>query len=216
MFDVRKVDENILEEILITSLNNIFNTLKNSPLKTFKDLVDQKLLLSMCTELDDHLFSDCSFLGEKSSGIFYTEMKEIISKIIFFLKKAGLNFRDDFKNLDRINISQLITYSKEETYKLVELIFIYSCNCPNKGEIIDIISSFEEYVCSEILKIIDKYINVDEDIRKSMISSRSTIKRESLTLEQEIAMRYMNKIEILEKEKEKLENEKKQSKMPIE
>lgn len=208
MFDVRKVDENILDEILITSLNNMFNTLKNSPLKTFKDLVDQKLLLSMCLELDENLFSDCSFLGEKSSGIFYSEVKEIISKIIFSLKKAGLNFREDFKNLERLNISQLITYNKEETFKLVELLIVYSCNCPYKGEIIDIISSFEEYVCSEILRIIDRYINVDEDTRKSMISSRSTIKRESLTLEQEIAMRYLNKIEILEKEKEKLEDEK--------
>ncbi len=208
MFDIQKVDENIVDEILINSLNNIFSVLKTIPLKTFKDLVDQKILLGICIELDDNIFNECNFLGEKSSGIFYSELKELVLKILIYLNRAGLNFREEFKQLERINISQLIQFNKEESYKLMELIFVYACNCPNKSEIIDIISTFEEYACTEILKIIEKYINVDEETRKSIISTRSTMKRESINIEHEIALRYMNRIELLEKEKEKLEDAK--------
>jgi len=207
MFEIHKVDDNILDEILITSLNNIFDTLKNNPLKIIKDIVDQKLLLKICMELDENYFSDCSFLGEKSSGIFYSEIKEIVNKIIFSIKRAGSNLRDEFKQFERLNISQLINYNREENFKLVELIFIYACNCPNKGEIIDIISTFEDFACTEILKIIEKYVNVNEDTRKSIKSTRSTIKRESINIEDEIEMKYKNKIDLLEKEKEKLEDE---------
>lgn len=202
MFEIHKTDENILNEILLTSLNNLFETLKKTPLKSLSDIIDQMVLLNICNELDENLFSDCNFLGEKSSGIFYSEMKEIHSKIICYLRKAGLNLREEFKNLERLNISQLILFQKEENLKLIELIFLFACNSANKSEIIDTISTFEEYICTEILKIIENYINMDEEVRISF-----PVKRESINLEQEIAMRYLNKLELMGKEKEKLEDE---------
>ena len=213
MFDVRKIDDDILTDIILNCLNTIFSVLKNNPITKFKDLINQKILLDICLELDPSLFSECSFLNEKTVGIFYAEIKEIIDKIFYYLHKSNLNFRGEFKELEKINISSLINFDKSENLKLVELLILYSCNCANKADIIDLISSLEEYTCGEIIKIVEKFIHVDEDTRKSIISTRSTIRnnennRDSYLLEQEIAQRFINKIDYLEKEKEKLDEEK--------
>ena len=170
MFSTKELDINSVDESIIISLNTLFNYLTKYPLNNFKELVDQKLLLSLCLEMDnpnyDHFQK--SFIFDKNLGIFYAEMKEIISNMIESLRKMNVNFRYTFnKDFETINVNNLIKYEDVEVKKLVNLIILFLFNCPEKNNFIDKIANFEEFQQQELLKIVERYMLLDEQIRET-------------------------------------------------
>jgi chromosome segregation ATPase len=225
MFEIRK-NENENEDfsfdkLIINSFNSLFDSIK---INLLKDLVDQNIILKICNELDENLFKDCKFIGEKSAGILYSELKELFSIITFYLKNAKLNFNSDFKEIERINFTQLINFQQNEIKLFAEFILLFACNCINRDKIIDKISTFSDQDCNEILRIIEKYINVD-GTRESISQTKT---RNSINInynynyDNENQNRFSdnksynyNKIEFLEKEIEKLEEEKRCMKLKL-
>lgn len=216
MFEVRKNEDFSFENLIITSFNQLFEFLQNNPLNSLKDLVNQNTILKICMELDENLFKDCIFIGENSAGILYSELKELFNRIIEYLKKAKLNFNSEFKEIERLNFTQLINYNQNEINLFAEFILLFACNCQNRDRIIDKISNFSDQDCNEILKIIEKFINVD-DTRES-INNTKTI-RNSVNnfdnIENENPQRTDSKFEFMEKELEKIEAEKRTMKSKL-
>lgn len=222
MFSTKELDSKYVDEAILTSLNNLFNCLNSSPLTDFTDLVDQRTLVNICQEMDSVNYNSLqkSFLYEKNLGIFFAEINDLIGKMKELLKKTGISFKSTFnKDFDSINVNSLIKYDKNEVKKLVNLIILSVFNCPEKDTFIDKIAYFEEFQQQELLKIVERYITIDDQTRESIasknVSQRNTIRNSisnemlsSTLIESEYVSKYLSRIENLEKEKDTLEKEK--------
>jgi myosin heavy subunit len=148
-------------------------------------------------------------------------MKEIILKMIEILKKSGINFRSYFeKDLESINVNLLLKLDKNEIKKFVNLIILFLFNCAEKDIFIDKIATFEDFSQQELLKIIERYMSIDEpteSIKSRNISNRNTITgqysdsmKESVNnlIESEFTSKFLSRIEYLEKERDNAEKEK--------
>lgn len=223
MFTTFEIDDKILEEILINSINYLFEYLQEYPIKSYSDLVDQKVILYLCLEMDEANFKQfkTSFLFEKNFGIFFAEMKEIISKITETLKNSEISFKHTFeKDFENFNISSLYKEDRSELKRLINLIILFMFNCQEKEKFIDKIVYFEEDQQQELIKIVERYMII-EDSRESVIpksrkvSNRNTIYNYDNLIESEITQKFLSRIDLIEKEKETLEKEKIQSTLNI-
>jgi DNA repair exonuclease SbcCD ATPase subunit len=218
MFSAKEYDSDSVDEALISSFNSIFVYFQKNPLKTFSQLVNQKIVMCLCLEMDPNSFNIFSknFLFDQARGILYAELNELLSKILELLRKSGISFKPNFnKDFDLININSLINLDKSEIKKFVNLIVLLIFNCPEKETFIDRISNFEEFQQQELLKIVERYMILDENTRESMNrTSVNTSIRNTITdpmasfIESEFTLKFMSRIDHLEKERDGLEKEK--------
>jgi chromosome segregation ATPase len=93
---------------------------------------------------------------------------------------------------------------------------MYLFNCEKKDTYIDRISNFEDYPQQELLRIVERYMYIDENDRISLVrglSNRNTLNagnsdNQGYITESEFMSKYMSKLEKLNKEKDNLEREK--------
>ena len=225
MFNTFEIDDKFLEEIIINSFNNLFENLQDQSLKSYKDLVDQKLLLNLCLEMDEANFKQFkkSLLFEKNFGIFFAEIKELVMNIIEILRNSGVSFKQAFnKDFDNFNINLLLKHDLNELKRLLNLIILFIFNCAEKEKFIDKIVNFEEYQQQEFLKIVERYMVIEDGGRESIlprsrkISNRNTINNiDSSLLESEFTQKFLSRIDFLEKDREDLEKHKIKSTLKI-
>ena len=101
-------------------LNNIFRCLHNSPLKSLKQLAQEKILINICMEMNKKSFLfiyDCIMNNTKDN------LKDIIIKIISDLESvvSGKNI----KNKLRINIIKILSSEQTELKHLSQLLIVY-------------------------------------------------------------------------------------------
>jgi DNA repair exonuclease SbcCD ATPase subunit len=115
----------------------------------------------------------------------------------------------EFKELENININYLIKNDRNEMKKYVDLLVMYLFNCENKEVYIDRISNFDDLPQQELLRIVEKYMYIDENDRVSItrgVSNRNTLGQDFIT-ESDFTMKYMSKIEALQKDKDTFERQ---------
>jgi len=218
MFGAKEYDSDSVDEALITSFNSIFVFFQKNQLKSLNELINQKMIMCLCLEMDPGNFNIFSknFIFDQARGIQYAELNELISKMLELLRKSGITFKPYFnKDFDLININSLINLEKNEIKKLVNLIVLLIFNCPEKDIFIDRISNFEEFQQQELLKVVERYMVLDDNTRESINrTSVNTSIRNTITdpmasfIESEFTLKFMSRIDHLEKERDCLEKEK--------
>ena len=101
-------------------LNNIFRCLHNSPLKSLKQLAQEKILINICMEMNKKSFLfiyDCIMNNTKDN------LKDIIIKIISDLE-AVVSEQNNKKKLE-INIKKIISLEETELKHLSQLLIVY-------------------------------------------------------------------------------------------
>ena len=101
-------------------LNNIFRCLHNSPLKSLKQLAQEKILINICMELNKKSFLfiyDCIMNNTKDN------LKDIIIKIISDLE--SIVSEQNIKNKCEINIKKIIILEEPELKHLSQLLIVY-------------------------------------------------------------------------------------------
>lgn len=225
MFTLKETDSIQIDDAILESLNNLFQTLSKNPIKSFSELIDQRTLLNICLEMDKDFFIslNTNFIFEKNIGILFAEMKELISKMLDCIKKSEANLKSNFsKDFDYLNINSLINLDNQEVRKLVNLIILLMFNCPERNLFYDIINNFEEFHVLELEKILERYMILDsiqrESIRESRLSKsplhyRNTISNNNLEnsnhnyVDSEYTLKFMSRIDLLEKDRDNLEKE---------
>jgi myosin heavy subunit len=110
--------------------------------------------------------------------------------------------------LENINVNTLLKNDKNETRKLASALIMYLFNCEKKDAYIDKIAMFDDYHQQELLKIVEKYMYIDETEK---IISRSVSQRNTIGdyfTESDFTAKYMSRINNLEKERDNIEREK--------
>ena len=101
-------------------LNNIFRCLHNSPLKSLKQLAQEKILINICMEMNKKSFLfiyDCIMNNTKDN------LKDIIIKIISDLE--AVVSEQNNKNKLEINIKKIISLEEVELKHLSQLLIVY-------------------------------------------------------------------------------------------
>ena len=101
-------------------LNNIFRCLHNSPLKSLKQLAQEKILINICMEMNKKSFLfiyDCIKNNTKDN------LKDIIIKIISDLE--AVVSEQNNKNKLEINIKKIISLEEVELKHLSQLLIVY-------------------------------------------------------------------------------------------
>ena len=101
-------------------LNNIFRCLHNSPLKSLKQLAQEKILINICMEMNKKSFLfiyDCIMNKTKDN------LKDIIIKIISDLE--AVVSEQNNKNKLEINIKKIISLEEAELKHLSQLLIVY-------------------------------------------------------------------------------------------
>ena len=101
-------------------LNNIFRCLHNSPLKSLKQLAQEKILINICMEMNKKSFLfiyDCIMNNTKDN------LKDIIIKIISDLE--AVVSEQNNKNKLEINIKKIISLEEAELKHLSQLLIVY-------------------------------------------------------------------------------------------
>ena len=101
-------------------LNNIFRCLHNSPLKSLKQLAQEKILINICMEMNKKSFLfiyDCIMNNTKDN------LKDIILKIIRDLE--CVISEKDIKSKCEINIKKIIVLEEMELKHLSQLLIVY-------------------------------------------------------------------------------------------
>ena len=101
-------------------LNNIFRCLHNSPLKSLKQLAQEKILINICMEMNKKSFLfiyDCIMNNTKDY------LKDIIIKIISDLE--AVVSEQNNKNKLEINIKKIISLEEAELKHLSQLLIVY-------------------------------------------------------------------------------------------
>ena len=101
-------------------LNNIFRCLHNSPLKSLKQLAQEKILINICMEMNKKSFLfiyDCIMNKTKDN------LKDIIIKIISDLE--AVVSEQNNKNKLEINIKKIISLEEVELKHLSQLLIVY-------------------------------------------------------------------------------------------
>ena len=101
-------------------LNNIFRCLHNSPLKSLKQLAQEKILINICMEMNKKSFLfiyDCIMNNTKDN------LKDIIIKIISDLE--AVVSEQNNKNKLEINIKKIISLEEAELKHLSQLLILY-------------------------------------------------------------------------------------------
>ena len=101
-------------------LNNIFRCLHNSPLKSLKQLAQEKILINKCMEMNKKSFLfiyDCIMNKTKDN------LKDIIIKIISDLE--AVVSEQNNKNKLEINIKKIISLEEVELKHLSQLLIVY-------------------------------------------------------------------------------------------
>jgi hypothetical protein len=217
MFGTFQIDDKIFEEIIINTFNFLFEYLQDFPIKSYSDLVDQKTLLNLCLEMDEANFKifESSLLFERNFGIFFAEIKEIINKIIEVLRTSGISFKNTFyKDFENFNLNSLIKNDLIELKRLINLIILFLFNCVEKEKFIDKIVLFEEFQQQELLKIVERYMIIEENRESVMpkskkVSNRNTVNAfENNFMDSDVTQKFLSRIDLLEKERETFEKEK--------
>ena len=101
-------------------LNNIFRCLHNSPLKSLKQLAQEKILINICMEMNKKSFLfiyDCIMNNTKDN------LKDIIIKIISDLE--AVVSEQNNKNKLEINIKKILSLEEVELKHLSQLLIVY-------------------------------------------------------------------------------------------
>ena len=101
-------------------LNNIFRCLHNSPLKSLKQLAQEKILINICMEMNKKSFLfiyDCIMNNTKDN------LKDIIIKITSDLE--AVVSEQNNKNKLEINIKKIISLEEVELKHLSQLLIVY-------------------------------------------------------------------------------------------
>jgi len=217
MFGTFEIDDKILEEIIINTFNFLFEYLQDFPIKSYSDLVDQKILLNLCLEMDESNFKtfESSLLFERNFGIFFAEIKEIINKIIEVLRTSGISFKNTFyQDFENFNLNSLLKNDLIELKRLINLIILFFFNCQEKEKFIDKIVLFVEFQQQELLKIVERYMLIEENRESVMpkskkVSNRNTVNTfENNFMDSDVTQKFLSRIDLLEKERENFEKEK--------
>lgn len=182
-----------------------------------KDFCEITLIYGILMECDyEFFFNNLNLTFDKSLGIVYTEFSEIINTMINYVQKKNDDLNNNFKKLNDITISLLLSSDEKELEKLIDLLLLVILNCLNKEYFIEKLLSMEESIQQEILNVIEQYSDLSDDENegsnnRNSISKINNIKKieEHNDTDSISILNHINNInsDNIEKENSKLKND---------